>query len=281
MTHRLRSLWPPVRPAPLWCFLGIGCLPSVALGVAQVVYPSADGTIVDGGDFGPFDGAGDIADWTFNETNYEGSITLAHVPTPGFERRVVCEYNLNGITSQPPVIATLTFNVRGSGLFPALVAGVQVYAYPADLLEQLGDFSRVPSFLVAEEFILPFQPSTLFEINIGSLVDEALRSGMKKVAFRFQIDPDTASNSNQVFIDGALDSDPSTKPFIRVYAGIRGDFDHDNDVDADDYALMAPCIEGPSRPPIPNCRPFDADFDEDVDLLDVADFLYAMTVFGR
>ncbi|HLA84161.1 MAG TPA: hypothetical protein VJL29_05160, partial [Thermoguttaceae bacterium] len=235
--------------------------------------------IVDGGDYGPFDGTGDTADWTFNGTNYEGAIALARVPAPGFERRVVCEYDLSVLTAQPPVIATLTFRVRGSGLFPALNAGMEVYAYPADLIEQLSDFSVGPSVFVAEQFISPFQPATLYEINISSLVDVALANGTKKVAFRFQIDPDTAPNSNQVFID-ALDSDPSSKPFIRL-EGIRGDFDDDGDVDFEDYALLAPCIAGPNQPTTPACRMCDGDLDGDVDLNDVAEFLFAMTLFKR
>jgi hypothetical protein len=181
---------------------------------------------------------------------------------------------------QPPVIATLTFRARGSGLFPALTAGLQVYSYPADLGEQLNDFSVGPSVFVAEKFILPFQQATLYEIDISSLVDVALASGTKKVAFRFQIDPDTAPNSNQVFID-ALDSDPSSKPFIKLYDEIRGDFDDDGDVDVEDFALLAPCISGPYQPTTPDCRPFDSDLDGDVDLNDMAEFLLDMSLFWR
>lgn len=279
-THMLRPRFPLVRLVVVFCVLGIARFTSEVLGVEQIVYPSADGTIVDGGSYGPFDGTGDAADWTFNETNYEGAIALVHVPAPGFERRVVCEYDLRGLTTQPPVIATLTFRVRGSGLFPALSAGLQIYAYPVDLGEQLSDFSAGPSVFVAEQSILPFQPATLYEIDISSLVDTALANGTKKVAFRFQIDPDTAPNSNQVFID-ALDSEPSSKPFIRLYDEIRGDFDDDGDVDIEDYALLAPCITGPNQPTTTACRPFDGDLDGDVDLNDVAEFLLDMSLFWR
>jgi len=249
------------------------------LGVEQIVFPSADGTVVDGGSYGPFDGAADSADWTFNESSYEGAITLALVPVPSLERRVVCEYDLNVLTVQPPVIATLSFRLRGAARFPAPPAGVEIYGYPADLREQLSDFSAGPSVFVAEEFISPFQPATLYEINISSLINEALANGTKKVAFRFQIDPNTAPDSNQVFID-ALDSDPSSKPLITVGDGILGDFDADGDVDVEDYALLAPCIAGPNQSAAPACRPFDADLDGDVDLLDVAEFLHEMTMFG-
>ncbi len=267
-----------VRHIALGGFFCIACFCSSAFSVEQLVYPSADGTIVDGGNYGPFDGTGDIADWTFNETNYEGAITLARVSTPPFERRVVWEYDLNGLTARPPVRATLKFRVRGSGLFPALTAGLQVYSYPADLGEQLSDFSAGPNVFVAEMFVLPFQQATLYEIDIGSLVDAALMNGTKKVAFRFQIDPLTAPNSNQVFID-ALDTDPPSKPLVKLYDGVRGDYDDDGDVDAEDYALLAPCITGPYQPTSPACSPYDNDLDGDVDLDDVAQFLYAMSVY--
>jgi hypothetical protein len=280
LTHQLRGWLPAVRRVGWYCVFGIAWFPAAALGFEQVVYSVADGTIVDGGSYGSFDGAGDNADWTFNETSYEGAIGLARVPAPGFERRVVFEYDLGALTARPPVIATLTFLVRGSGLFPASTAGLEVYAYAADLGEQLADFSAGPSVFVAREFILPFQPATLYEINISSLIDEAIANGTRKVAFRFQIDPDTAPHSNQVFID-ALDTVASSKPFITLYGGIRGDFDHDSDVDVEDYALLAPCIEGPYRPATPACRPFDIDFDGDVDLVDMAEFVEAMALFKR
>jgi len=272
--------FPLARQAVICCILGLACFQSAAWGVEQVVYPSADGTIVDGGSYGPFDGVGDSADWTFNETNYEGAIALSLVPAPGFERRVIFEYNLDGITARPPVIATLAYRVRGGARFPAPSAGLQIFTYPADLLEQLGDYSRSPSLFVAEELIIPFQPTTLYNINISSLINEALTNGTKKIAFRFQIDPDTAPDSNQVFMD-ALDSEPSSKPSITVDDGILGDFDADGDVDVEDYAILAPCISGPYRPATPACRPCDGDLDGDVDLIDVADFLYAMSIFGR
>jgi len=280
ITHQLRRRLPPVRWAAWCCFFGIVGQPLAMFGVEQVFYPSADGTIVDGGSYGPFDGLGDSADWTFNETGYEGAISLARVPAPGFERRVVCEYDLQSLTAPSPVIATLTFRVRGSGLFPVSNAGVRVYSYPADLSEQVTDFSAGPSVFVVEESILPYQPAMLYEIIIGSLIDEALANGTKTVAFRFQIDPNTAPESNQVFID-ALDTVPSSKPFITVHNGLRGDFDHDEDVDVEDYALLALCIAGPRQSITAACRPLDIDLDNDVDLIDVAEFVQAMSLFNR
>ena len=262
------------------CVLGIASAPASAWAADQTVLPAADGTIADGGSYGAFDGTADNADWSFNESSYEGAITLIRVPAPSLERRVVCEYDLNMLTPQPPVIATLTFSLRGAARFPAQPAGLQVYAYPADLAEQLSDFSASPAVFVAEEFIAPFQPATRYEIDISPIIDATSAAGTRKVAFRFQIDPDTAPDSNQVFMD-ALDSDPSSKPVITLYDRMPGDFDHDRDVDVDDYAELAICMAGPFRTTSSACRVFDADLEGDVDLTDFAAFLHHMTLFAR
>lgn len=261
---------------------GFACLTDSASGADQIVRPTADGTIVDGGNYGPFDGVPDTADWTFNDagSGYEGAITLSFISVPNIESRVVWEYDLNGITVQPPVVATLSFVLRGAARFPAQPAGAQIYAYPADLLERLGDFSAGPAVLLAEEFVMPFQPATLFQINVSSLINGVLADGTKKVAFRFQIDPQTAPDSNQVFMD-ALDSDPPSKPFLTIYERVPSDFDGDRDVDLDDYALLAPCIGGPNQSVLPACRPYDADLDGDVDLFDIRAFLQDMTQYAR
>lgn len=282
MTHQFRFLFPLVRQAAVCCILSIACPADAVKGADQVVYPTADGTIVDGGSYGVFDGIGDAADWIFNESSYEGAIALSfpYPPMPGLERRVVFEYNLNVVTAQPPIVATLSFRLRGSTIFPAQPAGVEIYAYPADLLEQLSDFSAGPAVFIAEVFVVPFQTAALYEININSQVNEALGAGTKKVAFRFQIDPTTAPNSNQAFMD-ALDSNPATKPFITIHDRIPGDFDGDHDVDVNDYALMAPCITGPNQSIIQACRPFDADLDGDVDLADFSAFLQDMALYAR
>lgn len=281
MSHQLRSWFPVVRQAIVCCLLGITYLANAVMGADPIVRPTADGTLVDGGIYGPFDGTADAADWTFNDSGpgYEGAITLTFISIPSFESKVVWEYNLNAITLQPPVVATLRFHLRGAARFPAPPAGVQVYAYPADLLEQLGDFSAVPALLLGEKFVVPYQPATTYEINVNSLINEAL-AGSKKVAFRFQINPDTAPDSNQAFMD-ALDSDPTSKPFLTIYDRIPGDFDNDRDVDVHDYALFVPCIAGPNQTVVPACRQFDVDLDGDVDLADFRAFQQDLSSYAH
>ncbi|MEK7730284.1 MAG: hypothetical protein AAB363_00340 [Planctomycetota bacterium] len=272
-------LWLPlVRRSAWYCFFGIACLPSAALGVEQIVYPSADGTIVDGGNYGPFDGAADSADWTFNASSYEGAITLSHSPLE-IEQRVVWEFNLSA-TSAPPVTAKLTFTLRGAARFPALPAPVQVYSYPADLLENLSDFSVAPSAFVAEQPIEPYQPPTTYAVNVSSVVNEVLTTGIRRIAFRFQIGPLAQALSNQAFID-AVDSDPSTKPFITIVNRIPGDADNDRDVDLDDFAELPPCMLGPGVAVSSACRILDDDLDTDVDLADLAAFLHHLAAWGN
>ncbi|MEK7711314.1 MAG: hypothetical protein AAB341_05400 [Planctomycetota bacterium] len=253
-------------------------LPRSAQGAEQIFVPSADGTLVDGicpdGGICPFDGVADAAEWTFNPEfgHYAGAITLVRTPPQGFERRVVWEYNLGTVTAPPPVTAKLTFKLRGAGLFPAEPAEVDVYAYPADLLESLSDFSAGPATLVITKSIAPYQPATTYVANVSDVVNAAIVSGLKKVAFRFQINQDTIVESNQAFMD-VLDSDPSTKPFLTVRNQVPSDYDNDRDIDLVDFSHLAGCALGPGAGIGTGCAFFDADFDSDVDLLDMRTFL--------
>jgi hypothetical protein len=269
---------PMGRPSVWYALLGIACLPSAVLGVDQIVYPSADGTIVDGGGYGLFDGLGDSADWTFNDTSYEGAITLSHSPLE-IEQRVVWEFNLSA-TGTPPVTAKLTFTLRGAARFPALPAPVQIYSYPADLVENLSDFSAAPNGLVAELPIQPYQPPTTYQVNVSALVNEVITTGIRRVAFRFQIDPLAQDLANQAFID-ALDSDPATKPFLTIVKQMPGDYDNDLDVDLDDFAKLPPCMFGPDVAVPSACRIMDDDLDTDVDIADFAAFLHNLAAWGN
>ena len=63
---------------------------SIALPVKaaeQIIKPVASGTIADGGTHGPFGGGPDAADWFFNESSFEGAITLVLEPPPALEQR--------------------------------------------------------------------------------------------------------------------------------------------------------------------------------------------------
>ncbi len=212
----------------------------VPLGSGQTVYPTKDGTLADGGTYGPFDGVADDWDWTFNQTSYEGSITLTTAAgTDSLEHRVVWEYNLANINYTPPVSATLTFTVRGAPIWPFPDVDVHVYSYPADLQETPDDFASGPTVLQGVVTLAPYQEPTVFVLDVSSAVNDALTSGENRIGFRFQVDPNTPNDRNQAFID-ALDSDPTTKPYLTIsaWSGIPGDIDHDGDVDLADLSLL-------------------------------------------
>lgn len=238
------------------------------------LYPAKDGTLVDGGVFGPFDGVADDADWYFNQSSYEGSISRSTAsPTNSIEHRVTWEYNLSTVTLPPPVSATLRFNLRGASIFPFPDVDVHVYAYPADLAESLSDFSATPATFQGLATVVPFQPATTYTVDVSAAVSAALSSGTDKVAFRFQIDPNTTAPANQAFVD-ALDAEPATKPALLVVEAphVPGDIDDDGDVDAEDFLGFPPCMSGPDTPPTPECDIYDFDLDDDVDLADYAAF---------
>ncbi len=240
---------------------------------AQVTIPPvADGTLADGSIHGPFDGTADFADWSFNESGFEGAITLARLPLPGLEYRVVFEYNLATVTATVPLSASLTFTIRGAARFPAEPARVNVHAYSADLLETLSDFSSPPIGLAAALTVAPFQPATTVMVNVNDIVNQAMTTGGRKIGFRFQIDSQSNAEAQQAFID-ALDSNLATKPFLTIRNRMPSDFDNDRDIDLKDHAALTACAFGPNVSVSANCAVLDADYDSDVDLVDVRSFL--------
>jgi hypothetical protein len=253
------------------------------------VRPSADGTLVDGGVYGVFDGVADNMDWTFNQSSYEGAITLS-TPSAGArsEYRVVWEYNLSTVALSSPVSATLNVSLRGATVFPLPDAEVEVYAYPADLKETSIDFSSSPSQLAGTLVVHPFQPATAYALDVSNAVSAAISSGAKKVAFRFQIKPKAQQTSNQAFID-ATDSDVASKPYLKLgapAAPLPGDYDNDLDADDNDYAVFEACSTGPATSYSAGALPAgcsltpdgqgliaaDFDRDQDVDQTDFAVF---------
>jgi len=244
----------------------------------QTVAPSADGTLVDGGDYGTFNGIADSADWSFNQSSFEGAITVSHEGSSHIEHRLIFEFNLNSVTRQPPVVAGLRFKLRGAARFPAETAIVQVFAYPSDLAETLADFSAGPAQLLDEFNIAAFQPETVFEIDVSDHVNVALAETGKRVAFRFQL---AAPNlSAQAFMD-AVETDPATKPNIVIYDSLAGDLDHDNDIDLDDYAVLADCMAGPESSFVAGCSGSDLNSDAHVDLEDIQIFEIRHTAYGQ
>lgn len=260
----------PVLVAIVSCGVGL-CGPGVgaALGVQVTVASSADGTIADGGSFGAFDGVPDSADWTFNDSGFEGAISLSR-RVPQFEYRVVFEYDLNAVRSYPLIAATLTFKLRGGTRFPADPTPVQVQAYPADVVEKIGDFSAGPSSVAANLSIPALQPATSYTIDVSVPVMEALASGARGIGFRFQVAPNAPADSNQAFMD-ILDADPTTKPSLSIR--LPGDMNGDGDVDLLDFRSVVGCMKGPGTPATPACAPADLDVESHVDLRDVAAFV--------
>ncbi len=264
----------------------VGLLGGVALAAApgraaEVVYPTADGTLADGGGFGVYDGIADTCNWEFGSKGFAGAVTLTtETPASAVEHRIVCEYDLHGVGLSTPVVSTLTFTTRGASILPFPDVTLNVYSYPADLIESPGDFSAQPAVLQGIFTVSALQAPRTETLDVSELVTSALNDG-RVVAFRFQIDPATPHAANQVFID-ALDTDPITKPFLTIGSATPGDADGDGDADLHDFAILADCLSGPDTPPrpqMPNVTAkdclwaFDRDADADVDLDDLSRLL--------
>jgi hypothetical protein len=248
--------------------LAVTCVQNGALG--QTVHPLKDGTLADGGTYGAFDGIADDWDWTFNQSGYEGSITLTTEAPAPLEHRLVWEYDLSSITLEPPVAAALRFSIRGAPIWPFPDVNVSIYSYPADLQETPDDYHSGPSVLQGAVTIVAYQDPTEYVLDVGAVVSDVLLSGVDSVAFRFQVDPNTPNDRNQAFID-ALDSNPSTKPFLVIEEApvIPGDLDGDGDVDLSDLGELLGAYGQCAGDPLYNAA---ADFDDSgcVDLPDLA-----------
>ena len=276
----------PHKRSAYLALLVAGVLTGLPARGGQIVYPTADGTLADGGIFGPLDGVADGWQWTFGPAGFAGAVTrTTETPASAVEHRMVFEYDLRNVSPVTPLAATLTFTTRGVRVFPFPDVTLHVYVYPADLLETPGDYSAAPTALAGTVTVAAMQTPTTETLDVSSLVESAWQSGVKRVAFRFQIDPHTPHSANQVFID-ALDAEPATKPFLTIGSAVPGDADEDGDADLNDFAIFVDCLAGPDASPAPS-KPgiagsdclwaFDRDTDADVDLEDLSRLLGAFT----
>ena len=150
------------------------------------LYPKKDGTLLDGIGGDLCDQIADSADWSFNGSSYEGTITLVTDPEEScLEHRLVWEYDLGSGVIIPPVSAKLTFVIRSPGAWPRPYVDVHVYSYPADLMETLGDFSAEPAVLQGIASVPPYLPPapppiTLFTVSVPRCSD--CRRSMAKLA---------------------------------------------------------------------------------------------------
>ena len=244
----------------------------------QVIAPASDGTLVDGRGYGNFDGVADAADWSFNQSSFEGAITVSHNTIPPIEHRLVFEFNLNVVSVPGPVVAGFKFKLRGAPQFPAERAIVQIFSFPSDLVESLSDFSAGPAVLLGQIAVEPYQVPTLFEIDVSDPVNASLASGLKRVAFRLQLAPET--HSAQAFLD-ALDSDPTTKPSLVLYSSLPGDFNNDGTITLEDAAVLSLCLNGPALTYPPGCSRCDLNGDGHVDLKDERIFEEKYSIFNN
>lgn len=257
------------------------CL-AVPTRAATIVRPGADGTLVDGGVFGELDGRADSSNWAFSSTGFAGAVTLTtETAASAVEHRMVFEYDLRGLELVAPLVATLSFTTRGVDVSPFPDVRVNVYSYPADLIESLDDFSARPAILQGAFSVAAAEAPKVQILDVTELVTSALLSGNKRVGIRFQIDPNTTNVTNQAFIN-ALDSQPDMKPVLTIRSAVRGDADDDGDADLDDFAIFTDCLTGPDIPPMPTgsgitvagcLSVFDHDADGDVDLDDLSGML--------
>ncbi len=263
-------------------FAGITFIALAPAHAVEIILPVADGTCADGGPFGPFDGTVDRCNWAFAPVGFAGAVTLTtETPASSIEHRMVFEYDLRNVPVSIPLTATLTFTTRGARAVPFPDVNLHLYAYPADLTELPSDFSAGPAALLHVVTVEAMQAPTLEVVDVTELVTTAVQSGVRRVAFRFQIDPNTPHATNQVFID-ALDTQPATKPYLSVRSAVPGDADDDGDADLIDFALLTDCLAGPDTPPAPTAvgmtpadcvQVFDRDNDDDVDLDDLSSLL--------
>ena len=98
-----------------------------------------------------------------------------HRKSAALRRRALLE--IRERREETPLTATLHATLRGAPIYPAPDATVHVYAYPADLVENVSDYSATPAILQGVMVVPPFQTATDYEVDVSSVVGAALFDG--------------------------------------------------------------------------------------------------------
>lgn len=186
---------------------------------------------------------------------------------------------IGGASTDEPGFDALSEDEMDEGLF-AMVAGAQIWLQIDSVTADpgLGDLRIDPALLVLDPLFLTFYPyedgGTLYrEVFLGNH-----RLHKHVLWFVDLLDPafdpaQCAWSLTARLIDKGSTGYAASQPFTLRFALhplVRGDFDCDGDVDADDVGLFTDCHSGPAIPFDAGCEPYDLDGDNDVDSTDFA-----------
>jgi hypothetical protein len=121
-------------------------------------------------------------------------------------------------------------------------------------------------------------------MNVGRHVPVSLSFLGPNVHDAVVLADSTSVPGSFVRTESVADGNQAINPWLRPGGGyvamftaraaeLRADFDRDQDVDQEDYAVMQACLSGAYFPPTTACQRADFDLDNDVDTTDVGLFL--------
>lgn len=255
----------PLAGVPLW-----------ADEVFTIEDPPVDFEVVDAE---PFDGIGDNGPYpTFND---------ALLGTLG-ECRSMAEFEISPFTVPPgEFISTATFQVRitaidvfGLGVDGETPESLAVDGYVGNGTAELSDFQAGDGNVLDSVATPDPQVGLVLSFDVTSFVTDLVDAQEEYVGLTIRAET----------FGGLMVEESSTYgyPRLTIETALQpgdGDFDHDGDVDLDDYGFFPDCLAGPDAMPEPTepvtpqrCLiAFDFDVDEDVDLADFRGFQQAFT----